>query len=253
MNDTPKDTMPRAHFESLEALERTYWWHVNRRKIALALLRPLRLNAPALLDLGCGTGGFLEQISRTLAARRAVGVDASSSAVEFSREKRIEIVRSDLSAPVRIAEGVFDIVTAMDVLEHLPDEAPLLESATVNLRPGGLFLASVPALPRLYSSWDKQLGHHRRYTRPMLKSVISKAGFEIVTCSYAFSYALIPALIRRMGGKDYTASSCVFPPMSQAADGLLKVCGTIEASLIRHAPPPIGLSLFILAQKPGGD
>lgn len=242
--------MPRAHFESLDKLESTYWWHANRHKLAMAWLRPLRLNSPSILDLGCGTGGFLEKVAQELGARRTVGVDASASAVEFSREKHIEVRQADLSAPLRIDDGGFDIVTSMDVLEHLPEEKALLETARNSLRPGGFLLASAPALPWLYSSWDKELGHYRRYSRSTLKAVVSIAGFDILKSSYAVSYAIIPMLVRRLIGKSYTAASCIFPPVGHLADCVLKTCGSIEAAWVRHVPLPIGLSLFILARKP---
>lgn len=241
--------MPQAHFESLHELESSYWWHVNRYRLAMSWLGPLRLNSPAVLDLGCGTGNFLEQIAEELGARRAVGIDASPTAGKFSKGKRIEFRQADFSAPLRIDDGEFDIVTAMDVLEHLPDEGTLLETARCSLRPGGFFLASVPALPCLYSSWDKELGHFRRYKSSKLKALVSMAGFSLARCSHSVSYAVVPALLRRLLGRSYTADSCVFPPTSPFADRVLKVCGRIETAWLRHVSLPIGLSLLILARK----
>jgi SAM-dependent methyltransferase len=242
------DTMPRAHFESLEALEYTYWWHVNRRRLAVDWLRSRVGRGASALDLGCGTGGFAAQLGAELAARRVIGIDTSATALHASA-RRIEVIEGDLSTPFVVDEGAFDVVTAMDVLEHLPDEKPLLETAWRNLRKGGLFLASVPALPRLYSSWDRQLGHLRRYTRQSLRALLGPGGWRTTRCSYAFFYALVPAMIRRRFGKPYADASCVFPPMGNFANGLLKAMGTAEIALLRLVNVPIGLSLFVLAEK----
>lgn len=242
------DTMPRAHFESLEALEYTYWWHVNRRRLALDWLRPRVNRGASVLDLGCGTGGFAAQLGAELGARRVTGIDSSATALHASA-RRIEVIQGNLSTPLVVDEEAFDVVTAMDVLEHLPDEKPLLETAWRNLRKGGVFLASVPALPRLYSSWDRQLGHLRRYTRKSLCALLEPAGLRTARCSHVFSYALIPAMIRRRFGKPYAEANCVFPPVRNFTNSLLKAMGTAETALLRLVDMPAGLSLLVLAEK----
>lgn len=249
MESTP-DTMPLAHFESLGQLEGTYWWHVTRRRIAREWLAPHSGPHPRLLDLGCGTGGFLEHLARELHASRAVGIDVSSTAMRMSADKPLELVQADLAKPVTVEAGGFDVVTMMDVLEHLPSEQPALETARINLRPGGFFLASVPASPWLYSSWDRMLQHYRRYVRHALVAVVGESGLRILRCSRAFSFAVVPAIFRRVFDRPTASSDCIFPPVSRLTNSLLLSLGAVEARILRHGRLPLGLSLFILAQKP---
>jgi SAM-dependent methyltransferase len=244
-----QDTMPQAHFESQEALEQTYWWHVNRRKMALSLLDHLGVKAPRLLDLGCGTGGFLGELARQTGATAAVGLDASPVGLQAARKLGLDAREADLSRPLKLEDEAFDVATAMDVLEHLPDEQPLLETARLNLKPGGYFIASVPAYQSLFSTWDQHLGHYRRYTRPRLAAALAKSGLKVMRVSYAFSYALPPAVARRLFGKDYSENSCVFPPVPRLVNGALLALGSMEAALLPHMPIPFGLSVCALARR----
>ena len=244
-----KDTMPKAHFESLRQLEYTYWWHQTRLAIAQALLHSAKLDRPAILDLGCGTGGFLEQMATALNARRAVGVDSSPQALDLSRDRKIEFQSCDLMQVTDFGPEKFDVVMAMDVLEHLPAERPALDTAALNLRAGGLFVCSVPAHMYLFSEWDKHLGHFRRYHRAMLKKIFDGTQLEPVRCTYAFSHALIPALLQRLIRKPYSEKTCVFPPVPAAVNSLMLAVGKLEARWLRRFDVPNGLSVVALAVK----
>ena len=52
------------------------------------------------------------------------------------------------------------------------------------LRPGGILFVFVPALDILWTSLDTEVGHVRRFTRPMLASALARAGFEVVSLRY---------------------------------------------------------------------
>lgn len=251
MTEVAKDTMPAAHFASQERLEEHYWWHVSRRRIAMALLKSGGLPAnPRLLDLGCGTGGFLEQLSIQMKASRALGLDASPVALHSASAKKIDVRQMDLTQPVRLEEEPFDGVTIMDVLEHLPDEGPTLQTARLNLKNGGLLVVSVPAYQFLFSTWDKNLGHYRRYTKSRLVRVLAeKGGFEVLRASYAFSYALPAAIFRRLLGAEYSEDTSVFPPVSATLNGILQTLGKCEAAVLPHMPLPFGLSVCALARN----
>lgn len=244
------DTLPKEHFQSLDELEGHYWWHQNRLLIARELLLQTRHLPASFLDVGCGTGGFARALAQQLRiAGPVMGLDASPTALACAQLKGLQAVHQDLMAPFAMPQQSFDLITAMDVLEHLPDETCLLQSVSMTLKPKGWFLASVPAHPSLFTSWDHQLGHHRRYVCADLKIKIRAAGLNIRRCTYAFSYILFPAFIRRYLGHSYQAENCIFPPVSPLANKILLLAGKLEAQWIRHFPAPFGLSIFVLAQK----
>lgn len=244
------DLLPSRHFQSLHKLEDFYWWHQTRLAVSQSLLRSCRFDAPAMLDLGCGTGAFLETLGRELNARRAVGVDTSRTALQYLHERGLEYVDANLDVPLLVQENGFHLVTAMDVLEHLPSPQCLVETAWKNLVPGGFFLASVPAHPFLYSDWDRMLCHVCRFSKKTLRQLILTQKFSIKRLSYAFFAPFFVAFFaRRFRGKT-TENREEFPAIPHWLNRLLLVEGKMESFWLRYAPFPTGLSLFILAQKP---
>ena len=94
-----------------------------------------------LLDVGCGAGSLLQ------AARDngwdAQGIDVSVSAVSHSRNLGFEVFHGELKE-AQLAKGQFDVITAVEILEHLSDPATVVNEIHRLLRPGGLFWLTTP-------------------------------------------------------------------------------------------------------------
>lgn len=94
-----------------------------------------------LLDIGCGAGSLL------FAARRAgwdaVGTEVSRTAAAHVRAAGFEVFHGELAA-ARYPDAHFDVVTASEILEHLPDPLSLVAEVARVLRPNGLFWATTP-------------------------------------------------------------------------------------------------------------
>ena len=94
-----------------------------------------------LLDIGCGAGNLLQ------AARRngwdAQGLEVSAGAVKHVRGLGFEVYDGELQDAAFPSQH-FDVITAVELLEHLFDPKPLLEEAARILRPGGLFWTTTP-------------------------------------------------------------------------------------------------------------
>jgi SAM-dependent methyltransferase len=83
----------------------------------------------------------------------------------------------------------FDTICYIDVLEHIRDDAAELNRAAAHLRPGGRVIVLSPAHQWLFTPFDAAIGHFRRYTKAMLRS-ISPAGLELASCRYLDSVGL---------------------------------------------------------------
>ena len=135
---------------------RAYWkdgtggWSPRGLSVLPAEAALIREHVPPgarLLDIGCGDGRIAEE-ARACGARY-VGVDVSSSAVEFCRAKGLEAAECNLDQPLPFPDGSFDAVTVFEVLEHLFEPARALAQIARVLKPGGAVVGSVPNIAHL--------------------------------------------------------------------------------------------------------
>lgn len=238
-------------YDEIATLERTHWWYSARRKILEATLRAeLAAAAPrgAVLDLGCGTGA-----NRAVAALcgRAVGVDFSGLALAYAR--RAGGYRALLQADATrlpFAEGAFDWVLALDILEHLDDGPAAAEICRV-LRPGGRALITVPAFPALWGAQDEVAHHRRRYTRAALLSLLRGAQLAVRRITYINTALFLPILLVRR-----TLRLLRRPPRSENslhpawANPVLERLFALEARLVPRVSLPFGVSLLCVAERP---
>src|SRR5215217_5442547 len=112
--------MQSHHYPILYEVEETHWWYVGRRRIIHSLVERictvLNKPNPKILDVGCGTGANLKMLA---AHGSAEGVDISPQAIDFCRERGLDAVRLGAAEDLPYENGVFDLVTALDVVEHL--------------------------------------------------------------------------------------------------------------------------------------
>jgi SAM-dependent methyltransferase len=153
------------------------WWRA-RAALTLALLGRLGLGPPArVLDAGCGWGVTLEALERS--GFEAVGLDVSRRALERLDAPGRRLVEADLARPLPAEAGPFDAVLALDVIEHLDDDGAVIGRLGSLLKPGGVLVVSVPALPELYSEFDAVQGHRRRYTPGRLRAAFHGAPLAV--------------------------------------------------------------------------
>jgi len=149
----------------------------------LRRLEPFRQTGH-LLDVGCGSGGFLA------AARRrdwaVSGVELSRTNVQVARQVRGLDVRRGSLEGAGFPDGRFDAVTLWEVIEHVPDPGATLAEAVRVLRPGGALFLSTPnaaSLSRLvlgadyppFIPWD----HLQVFTAATLREALGRAGLRV--------------------------------------------------------------------------
>jgi SAM-dependent methyltransferase len=138
-----------------------------------------------VLEVGCGVGTYTAELA--VGSRNIVSVDMESGFVEQAIQRvgplpNVQIICADatqIDIPTPHNEG-FDTVILLDVLEHIEHDVDLLVRLRSRVMPGGHLVLKVPAMPSLYSPMDQAIGHWRRYDKNTLRSVIQRAGFEVV-------------------------------------------------------------------------
>ena len=179
-------------------VEQEHWWYTGRRKILAGFVeqicRQVPDRRPRILDVGCGTGANLLMLSEY---GDAEGVDISEDALAFCRERGLDKVRLGAGEQLPYDDGTFDLVTALDVVEHMDDDLAGLREMRRVLRPGGRALLFVPTFMFLWGLQDDVSNHRRRYRLPELRRVLEQAGFEIERTTYANITFFLPILMMR--------------------------------------------------------
>lgn len=238
-------------YEVVRELEESHWFFVARRRILARLLDEVLtgLDHGKTLDVGCGTGatmGFLERYGEV------TGIDISPKAVEYCRAQGRERLCLASGESLPFVDGSFDLVTALDLLEHLEDEAAGLREMWRALNSDGRLVVIVPAFMFLWSEFDRFSGHYRRYTGSELKQRVEAADFEVARVSY-FNTFLFPVIwgvrtLKNLMGRRASASSDLILP-GRALNGLLTWFFSLEAGLIARGQLPFGVSLVCVARK----
>jgi len=236
-------------------IEDRHWWFLGRRKVLLRVLADALDGAPGpleILDFGCGTGTMMEHLSRF---GRVRGVDADEAAVEFCHRRGVREVAHIEPGPLPYADGSFDLVTALDVLEHIVDDRAALADLFRVLRPGGTLLVAVPAMPLLWGPQDEISHHERRYVLRQLRERLVTAGFHIQRLTF-FNTLLFPAIaaVRLLRpykpGAGELKSDFTLTGTDSLANRLLARIFAAEALLVRRRDLPFGVSLLAVVERP---
>jgi SAM-dependent methyltransferase len=242
--------MDRRVYQQMEAVEDHHWWFLGRRAVIAAVLAPLAPQIRLVLDAGCGSGGNLGVYT---GFGPVMGVDTEAGALEQSRRRGYRGVAVASLAALPFGDGVFDLVAATDVVEHVEDDRGALRELLRVTRPGGHLVLTVPAYQGLWSDSDVQLGHFRRYTRPQIVSRCRAAGATVARASY-FNSTLLPAIaavrwVRQRRGLPMGATE--LEQTGPAANRVLRLPLVAEARLIKAGVSlPAGVSIICLCQKP---
>lgn len=140
---------PYSPWYSSEFYYETYYWDQNLEPPAFVQTRLQEIVAEfspyrqtnRLLDLGCGAGNLL--VAARDAGWEAQGLDVSPRAVKHVRELGFEVFQGELR-DAQLPSEQFDVITAAELLEHLPDPRAELKEIARLLRPGGLFWTTTP-------------------------------------------------------------------------------------------------------------
>jgi SAM-dependent methyltransferase len=239
--------MERIVYDSMAALDQQHWWYRARREVLAALIRRAVDPRPGaeLLEIGCGTGHNLTMLS-AFGAVSALEVDPEARKVA---EKRLG--RPVLSAPLPelagVPEGHFDVIGAFDVVEHIEDDQAAIAAIARRLKPGGKFIATVPAHQWMWSAHDVVNHHHRRYSLKGFRNLIEGSPLRLEKIGYFNSLLFPVAVAERMAskvrGKDDSDLTLPAAPLNTALERVFAA----ERHLIGRVPLPAGLSLFAVA------
>jgi len=198
-----------------------------------------------VLEVGAGCGNVSPYLIAA-GAERLTAVEPSEQMFPLLTGKLHDLPnatpRRGVSADVlEETPGAFDAVTYVNVLEHIRDDEAELRRCRRLLRPGGHALILVPALPCLYSEFDRSIGHYRRYTRKELRTKAAKSGLGIVRAYYfdAVGAPLWFLYFRCLRGQMRAGGVSLFDT----------VVVPVMRPLERMIRPPIGKNVILVAKR----
>lgn len=207
----PVSPLERQQLESARAARATYW---HRTRFELVRREAARRGARGVLDIGAGAG----LLGAWLAAERP--------GLRYQFEEPSPVLRDHLvarfGAPAELDPAApippGTLVAMLDVLEHIDDDAAALAALHDRMTPGDAIAVTVPAMQWAFSSWDTELGHHRRYSRRRLGGDLTAAGFDVRAVSYLFPELFPLLVVRRV--RRAPREQVDFPELSSTVDAV---------------------------------
>lgn len=177
-------------YQKLARVETIHWFYAGKREIVrywIDRFHPLRRDY-SLVDCGAGTGIFADEMSKLC---NVLALDDFEESLELLQKRLGENhARKASCTAIPLPDASVDVLTALDVIEHVEDDRGAMREFLRVLRPGGIAVITVPALMALWSDWDVTLRHFRRYTRSSLLKVVPPE-FEILHTNYV-NVAVLP-------------------------------------------------------------
>jgi SAM-dependent methyltransferase len=241
--------MSPEEYLNLEKIESRHWFYVGKRLIVKYWIEKfVKINQRmSLIDCGAGAGAFAMHMADVVSVE---AMDDHKESLEILRKKlpRKQVIEGSCTA-IPLPNESRDIVTALDVLEHIHNDKTAASELLRILRPGGLVVVTVPALMSLWSDWDESLHHQRRYKKNELLSLFSELPCIVEHCAYINVMPLpLIWLIRKFRALGIARNNRVedkipFPLLNW----ILKECYVRLA--ISNLQFPFGVGLLLVARK----
>ena len=238
-------------YRFMHELEDYHWWFTSRRNLVKQLILSLKGEFSSILDVGSGTGGNLVMLKEFA---DAYGIDASRQAVEFCKKRGLDKVKQCRAERIEFNDGTFDMVTCLDVLEHIPQPVVALREIKRVLKDSGKMIVAVPAFRILWSQHDEALSHLRRYEKRSLMAELKEGGFKVEKIGYFFFlsfFIVAPVRIARRflnpGKRKIQSDTTTLPP--KFLNEFLKLIFSLETKIALHVGLPLGTTLYAVAEK----
>lgn len=236
--------MEKNIYDEINNNESNFWWFQARLKIVEHLITKYigSLDNKTAVDIGCGTGMTTCSLQKMF--RNVTAFDMEEKAVEFTRAKGIDVYKGSL--PNDMPPIKTDLITMLDVLEHIEDDHASVERCCEFLNPGGIIVLTVPANPFLWSNWDEIHYHKRRYVIRDIQKMFPENLWKKELLSYYNTLLAIPAFAVRLIFKKIDSG---YKPPSKPVNSIFRNIFAFERFLLGKVPMPFGVSIVGVFRK----
>jgi SAM-dependent methyltransferase len=231
-----------------EIADENHFWMQWRFNILLKYKKYLPIDGERILEIGCGNGIVMHQFENQL-NYTVDGCDLNLKALNLARKGKGRLMLYNIYDKNPDLLKKYSAVLLMDVIEHIDDDVDFLKTATRYLKPGGIVVINVPALMSLFSNYDREAGHVRRYDKKMLSEVFEKAGISTLKMVY-WGGSLLPVAMLRKLVLSFTPKDKIisrgFKPPGNLVNKSFKLLMNLETGLPFN--PVLGTSLLAIGK-----
>jgi SAM-dependent methyltransferase len=203
-----------------------------------------------IVEVGAGKGSFSEMLldtkpeSLSLLEPSEMFFDLERNIPANMNGTRVGLFHSifEASCPSITSSTRPDTIIYVNVLEHIEDDLRELELIRDSLGDGGRCLIFVPAIRALFSEFDRDLGHFRRYRKGELEKKVRDAGFKILKSKYFDFAGVAPWFVKYRMLRSRTLGG-----------GAVSLYDNLVVPIMRHVEsvvsPPIGKNILLIAEK----
>lgn len=244
--------MRSQRYHQIYIYENRHWWYRGRRRLLFEVLKTLPNKGELkILDFGCGPGSTINLLNQF---DEVFGVDIEPQAISYCLKKglkNVKLIRQGKALPFN--SNSFDVITCMDVLEHIENETATLLDLRRVLKKDGLLIVSVPAFPFLWGELDNRSHHFRRYKKSELINILKTSGFKVQKVVYFNYLFFIPIAVIRIfqrslfGRKFYWGVDPIVK--NNLMNQFLTYIFYFDVVSALKIQPPFGVSLVALLKK----
>lgn len=195
-----------------------------------------------VLEVGCGAGSYTEMISDAASVRSLYSIDIADKAIQFVRQKTLKNKVKIECIDLFDVTGSYDCIICLNVMEHVKNDSTFFEKLLSLLKPGGVLFLLVPAHQVLFSDFDREAGHFKRYAKSDME-MLPVGNNKILACYYfnpigAIGYWFVYKLMKKN------------PKEKPGEIDLFDKYVVPFSKILFPGNAPVGISLIAVLQKP---
>ncbi len=242
--------MEKSYYKNYFVLEKEHWFFRVRKKILIFFVEKYAKFGSKIFDFGCGSGYLVGELQKM--GYDASGSDVSTEAIKFGLSKGIRNLSVVQGGEINPPEGGFDLILALDVVEHTEDDLRTIRGLKRALKPGGIAIITVPAYQWMWGVQDEVSHHFRRYTMSGLTDAVKRAGnFTVVRKTYFNTFLFGPIAIVRILSKWFNVKDreSDFEINNRILSALFCFIFNLETYLLKFINFPFGVSILVVLEK----